>query len=100
VTVPQPGPDPRTYIDVNNPLLARSPSRLEASTVTYPGTGTLAVVTTRTPTTTLTVMLTRTELLTWIKVLQDQADGMSSTSLITASPGQSAWPGANGRLKA
>jgi hypothetical protein len=94
LTIPQPGPDPRTYIDVNNPLLARSPCRLEVSTVTYPGTETLAVDTIRTPTTTLTVQLTKSELLTWIKVLQEQADGMSSTSLITASPGQSAWPGA------
>lgn len=98
--MPQPGPDPRTYIDVNNPLLDRVPARLEVSTVTIPGTGTLAIDTIRTATTTLTVMLTKAELTTWIAVLQDQADGMSGAGLITGAVSQPGSQGANGHLGA
>jgi hypothetical protein len=97
MTIPQPGADPRTYIDVNNSLLARVPVLLETSHVTIPGTETLGVITFRAATTTFTALVTKAELQRWIREFQKLDGQMSSAGLIVAGPGNAVPPGPNGR---
>lgn len=56
-----------SFIDPNNPLLAKVPYTLETGVIALPGVPQMAVWTIRSPDTTLVIMLTAEEHEAWVK---------------------------------
>jgi hypothetical protein len=83
-----PDPSQMRFLDINNPLCAGGPARIDSGMI---GTeqGKMGVLTFRTPSTTLTVVMQADDLRTWadhINQLADHMDG-GGTKLIPAGMG-------------
>jgi hypothetical protein len=83
-----PDPSQMRFLDVNNPLCAGGPARIDSGII---GTeqGQMGVLTVRTASTTLTVVMSANDLRSWadhINGLADHMDG-SGTKLVSATMG-------------
>jgi hypothetical protein len=83
-----PQPNNMQFLDVNNPLLAAGPARIDTGIIEHPETGRIGVFTLRTSSSTNTALIGADDLRNWadhITALADALDGGGS-KLVSASP--------------
>ena len=78
------------FLDINNPLVAGGPARIDSGIITHADAGQMGVLTIRTPSTTVTVVMSPEDLRSWadhINNLAEHLDKGGGTKLIPAGMG-------------
>lgn len=78
-------PDGRPLVDVGNPLIGRTPARLDTGSADLPD-GPSGVITIRTPSTSMTIFMSADALREWAGVFNGLADNLGAPKLALAGP--------------